>query len=78
MDDLQDAIQDAQYIGAMCDPVPKPEAPLALPSRSEAEVFARRIAEASPQSLTYEGVLGEPLGYYLVRVSALRCIEWQA
>ncbi len=61
-DDLHDAIQDADFIGAVCDPSPKPTQALQLMSVDEAEMVARHMP------LEFEGVLTEPLGYFLVRV----------
>ena len=66
MDDLQDAIQDAQYIGAMVDPVPRPSRAIALPSDDEARAFAEHLSSTRPDALTLDSVLSEPLGYYLV------------
>ncbi len=61
MEDLQDAIQDADFIGAMCDPAPKPMRPLDIMTTEAADSFARHL------HLEFEAVLSEPLGYYLVK-----------
>ena len=42
-DDLHDAIQDADFIGAVCDPSPKPTQALQLMSVDEAEMVARHM-----------------------------------
>ena len=68
MDDLLDAIQDAEYIGAMCNPAPMPTEPLRLVSDEEAVAFGQRLRAANPEALTFETILSESLGYYLVRV----------
>ena len=77
-DDLHDAIQDADFIGAVCDPAPKPTQSLQLMAVEEAEMIARHMA------LEFEGVLSEPLGYYLVcdvamvrdSLTLLRAVRW--
>lgn len=69
MDDLLDAIQDAEYIGAMCNPAPMPSDTLRLVSDAEALAFAQRIKAGNPEALTFETILSETLGYYLVRVT---------
>ena len=74
MDDLQDAIQDAQYIGAMCDPTPKPTRRLELPSEADALQHATRLREKNLEALTFEGILSEPLGYYLVSLDSLKTV----
>lgn len=71
MDDLLDAIQDAEYIGAMCNPAPIPTHPLLLVSDEEAIAFAHKIKAANPEAFTFETILSESLGYYLVCGSAV-------
>ena len=66
MDDLQDAIQDAQYIGAMVD-VPRPSRPIDLPSDEEALEFADHLRATRSDALAIDTLLSEPLGFYLVR-----------
>ena len=75
MDDLQDAIQDAQYIGAMVDPVPRPSRPLKLPKDEEALAFAAHLKETHARALALDTVLSEPLGFYLVRASGRRAAQ---
>jgi hypothetical protein len=70
MDDLQEAIQDAQYIGAVADPTPKPTRALALPPRDAALEFGRELTGRDPRALSFESVLGQPLGYFMVRRAA--------
>lgn len=68
--DLQDAIQDAQYFGALCDPVPRyfnvflfcrPTTKLILPTEEEAKAFGKTMEE-----VTLFSIVKEPVGYYLV------------
>ncbi|RYY32701.1 hypothetical protein EON62_05035 [archaeon] len=63
MDDLHNAIQDAAYIGAICDKHLHPTTSLALPSDEEVRAFQRRHRDA----LTFETVLSEPLGWYCLQ-----------
>ncbi len=74
MDDLSDAIQDAVYIGAMCDPAPLPQQPLELVSDEEALAFASKLKASNAEALTFEAVLSETLGYYLVSFCEFVCV----
>ncbi|ETW04788.1 AGC/GRK/BARK protein kinase, variant 1 [Aphanomyces invadans] len=65
MDELQDAIQDAQYIGAMADPRPRPTVPFHQPSPQELTEFTENVA--SHHWPTMESYLSQPLGLYLFR-----------
>ncbi|CAK4131196.1 unnamed protein product [Aphanomyces euteiches] len=65
MDELQDAIQDAQYIGAMADPRPRPTMPFYQPTHQELTEFTDNYA--SHHWPTLESYLAQPLGFYLFR-----------
>ncbi|KAF0696390.1 Aste57867_12856 [Aphanomyces stellatus] len=65
MDELQDAIQDAQYIGAMADPRPRPTVPFYQPSPQELTEFTDKYA--AHHWPTLESYLSQPLGFYLFR-----------
>ena len=67
MDDLRNAIQDAQFIGAVMDPVPRPTRPLPTLPPHEMDSAVGRVTEANPTAFSFENVVTQPLGYFLVR-----------
>ncbi|KDO25459.1 AGC/GRK protein kinase [Saprolegnia parasitica CBS 223.65] len=65
MDELQDAIQDAQYIGAMVDPRPRPTIAFYTPSPTELADFIAKQNRINAEWLGVEALLSQPLGFYL-------------
>src|SRR5690349_13559339 len=51
MEELQNTIQDAQYMGAMVDPTPRPAAQMPVPKSSRA-VRIRSLSPRTPFNLT--------------------------
>ncbi|OQR93192.1 receptor kinase [Thraustotheca clavata] len=67
MDELQDAIQDAQYIGAMVDPRPRPTLAFYQPTAQELAEFNSTQSRQNLDWLGIEALLSQPLGFYLLR-----------
>lgn len=68
MDELHDAIQDAQYIGAVTNAHRGPSAAFYVPSASELAQFADKQERALGANwLGLENVLDQPLGFYFLR-----------
>jgi hypothetical protein len=65
MDDLQDAILDAQYIGAMVDDKPKPTKAWSFPPPAEVAAWRRQREVRDPEAYSLPTVLNQPLGLYL-------------
>lgn len=71
MDDLQSAIEDAQYMMAVHDNTPKPTKRWRYPSAAEVE----RFLVDQPQHNSIFEVCQTSLGLYLVRLSiVLYCV----
>lgn len=75
MDELQDAIQDAQYIGAMSDPSPKPTAVFKFPNAIEEVEFVKEMENLDPHWDKFPKLLGEPLGFYLFEQFIIRLLK---
>ncbi|KAF1332692.1 Agc/grk/bark protein kinase, partial [Globisporangium splendens] len=68
MDELHDAIQDAQYIGAVTNAHRGPSAAFYNPSQSELNQFVEKQERASGSDwLSLENILDQPLGFYFMR-----------
>eukprot|EP00596_Hydrurales_sp_CCMP1899_P010160 CAMPEP_0119055114 /NCGR_PEP_ID=MMETSP1177-20130426/75519_1 /TAXON_ID=2985 /ORGANISM="Ochromonas sp, Strain CCMP1899" /LENGTH=607 /DNA_ID=CAMNT_0007035569 /DNA_START=227 /DNA_END=2047 /DNA_ORIENTATION=+ len=66
MEELQDAIEDAQYMNAIHDDVPKPTKEWKWPVNEELQGFLAKIKATNPHSLEAEGFCrGGSLGLYL-------------
>lgn len=66
MEELQDAIEDAQYMNAMHDDSPKPTKEWKRPSPEEYQKYMNRLQSADPKALTPEGICAGCLGLYMV------------
>ena len=67
MEELQDAIEDAQYMNAMHDDVPKPTKEWKWPTPEELQLFLDKIKATNPHALEAEGLCrGGSLGLYTV------------
>ena len=64
MEGLQDAIQDAQYMGEMCDDTPLPITRLELPLPDAVEAYHTKLKKQRPGELTFNGIMGQDLGYW--------------
>ena len=64
MEGLQDAIQDAQYMGEVCDDTPHPVVPLKLPPVEEMSSFLSTIRVSRPNDVTFPGILGQDIGFW--------------
>ena len=67
MEELQDAIEDAQYMNAMHDDSPKPTKEWRKPTPEELQKHLNTLQESDPKALTAEGICTGSLGLYMVR-----------
>lgn len=65
MEELQDAIEDAQYMNAMHDDVPRPTKDWKYPTAEELNSYYERQRTQSPKSLELEGICEGSLGFYM-------------
>lgn len=72
MEEIHDAIQDARYMGAMADPIPRPSMPLMPLSPEEIARLQEIISRDPRHGFRFLPVLEEPLGYYMVRLLVMR------
>lgn len=66
MDDLQDAIEDAQFINAMHDDTPKPTLEWVFPSLEEVDAYVTKLRQKNEELLEMTGICTNCLGFYLV------------
>lgn len=65
MEELQDAIEDAQYMNAMRDNTPRPTKPWKYCSPSELEAYMSKIRANKPGDLEIENICSGSLGFYM-------------
>eukprot|EP01038_Epipyxis_sp_PR26KG_P014949 gene14949-20109_t len=65
MEELQDAIEDAQYMHAMSDNSPHPTSEWIWPKQEEIDKYVERIKESHPTALELETICEGSLGLYL-------------
>lgn len=68
MEELQDAIEDAQYMNAMNDSTPRPTKAWQFPSNAEIADYVNRLMANNPRKLQLEGVCEGSLGFFMVRL----------
>jgi hypothetical protein len=68
MEDLQNAIENVQYMNAMHDEFPRPSKEWNWPSQDELKAYTDKIYSTSPESLDAERVCKGSLGFYCVSV----------
>ena len=66
MEELQDAIEDAQYINAMQDDTPRPTKEWKFPGPDDVNAFMTKIQNTKPVLLRPEGFCGGSLGLFMV------------
>ena len=66
MEELQDAIEDAQYMNAVHDTSPKPTKEWKLLPREKLTEFMDKMSNSKPNSFKLEQICGRPLGLYMV------------
>jgi len=66
MDDLQDAIEDAQFINAMHDDTPKPTLEWIFPTLEEVDAYVNKLRTKNEELLEMIGICTNCLGFYLV------------
>lgn len=66
MEELQDAIEDAQYMNAMQDTVPKPTKEWRKPTPEEIQRYLARVLKENPKALEADGICTGSLGFYMV------------
>lgn len=67
MEELQDAIEDAQYINAMNDDSPKPTKQWTMPGEEVLAGYIERTRACNPEEMTLSYICSTPLGFYLVQ-----------
>ena len=68
MEQLQDAIEDAQYMTAMHDDMPRPTMEWQWPTAEELQSFLDQLKAVNPKIFEAEGICKGSLGFYLVRI----------
>jgi len=66
MEELQDAIEDAQYMNAMNDDGPRPTRAWKFPTSAEVTAYIDKTKATNPRSLELEGICEGALGFYMV------------
>jgi len=66
MEELQDAIEDAQYMNAMHDDLPKPTKEWKFPSQEERDNYFNTMIAKKPDFFDAECICTGSLGLYLV------------
>ncbi len=64
MEGLQDAIQDARYIGEVADATPRPTRAFSLPPVEEALALRAALRRRTPAALSFAALLSQPLCVY--------------
>lgn len=65
MEELQDAIEDAQYMNAMHDGVPRPTKEWVKPSPEKVQAYIEKLQTNHPKELEIESICRGCLGLYL-------------
>lgn len=68
MDDIQEAIQDAQYIGAMAHEAPRPTAQFKYPTTEQRDRFIEMKTRDKPDWLSFSSILAQPLGFHVFKL----------
>jgi hypothetical protein len=72
MEELQDAIEDAQYMNAMNDDIPKPTKEWVWPTKEELNDYVEKLRSTSPKVFEAEGLCKSgSLGFYMVMRSMI-------
>jgi len=66
MEELQDAIEDAQYMNAMNDSTPRPTKAWQFPTNAEVADYVNRRLSKNPRSLDLDVVCEGSLGFFMV------------
>ena len=65
MEEMQDAIEDAQYMNAMHDDLPRPTKVWKSPTTEEIQAYMHDLRVTNPNMLSMDGMTQGPLGFYL-------------
>ena len=65
MEELQDAIEDAQYVNAMHDDSPKPTKSWKWPTVDEVSQYVGKLRQNNPEEVELETICKSCLGFYL-------------
>jgi hypothetical protein len=68
MEELQDAIENAQYMHAMHNQAPQPTADWVWPTPEQLEQYMASVTDKDPSLTEIEGFCKQPLGFHLVSV----------
>ncbi len=71
MEELQDAIEDAQYMDAMLDDTPKPSKEWSWMSQTDLDRFISKQRSENPSALELETMCEGSLGLYMVSILVL-------
>ncbi len=66
MEELQDAIEDAQYINAMLDDIPRPTKDWKKPTNEAIKTYISSLERNYPEKLSLDYICSGSLGFYLV------------
>lgn len=64
MEELQDAIEDAQYMNAMHDGIPRPTKAWKKVSPEEVQQYVKTVQQNNPKALDLDTVCEGSLGFY--------------
>ena len=67
MEELQDAIEDAQYVNALHDKNPQPTAEWTSFAPERLQAYVEGVTNLKPSLGTLRVVCSRPIGFYLVR-----------
>lgn len=64
MEELQDAIEDAQYMNAMHDEVPRPTRAWKKPTPEELQAYMQKIEQVNAKAMDIDTICEGSLGFY--------------
>ena len=73
MEELQDAIEDAQFMNAVHDESPKPSKPWRFMEKPDLHSYIEKMRVISPQMLTLKAICATPTGFSLVSFGYCGC-----
>ena len=74
MEELQDAIEDAQYMNAMNDSTPRPTKAWQFPTSAEVTDYVNKQLSQNPRSLDVDVVCQGSLGFFMVSRFSTVCM----
>lgn len=79
MEELQDAIEDAQYMNAVHDDSPKPSKPWKFMEPRPLRAYIENIRATKPELMTLKSLCASPTGFFLVSFANLwnNCVHFE-